>query len=147
MRQPQQGYPEGLNNRKPLINQMKVIPTECFGKEWSATATECKFCSVFLICAAAFDSNGLKVKRDKAAQDFGKPYLDENKFKDINKEELYANLGKLLNANIKVTLKDFVDAIHKRANIFDLNITTRWVYGFLEEYKLAAKDGTIIRGN
>jgi len=135
-----------INNRLSIIQQtMQLIKEgDCFGKEWSITDPSCTRCSVFLLCAAQFDRLGLEAKKAKHRTDFGKQYIDENKFATIPKDSIADSIKMLIATDKLITFDNLVSVVDQAANVADKMLVNIWCNSFMIEYGfIKTEDGRL----
>lgn len=110
----------------------KRAELDCFGREWSITATECISCHDCLVCCTVFQDTIIKVKS---------PRLSLEDFTLINEARLTTGIRK---TSGQITVEQLLEAIMSEAKSRDAVAASRWMFEYISNNKkVYVKEGKV----
>lgn len=111
-----------IDMSKPVDVSLLIIPeADCFSREWSPMAAECRGCSDFDTCGVAFAYKiDKKVKKiEKAQEEAGATFLDLSDWAAIDKDEFNRVLSSRIESGKPCLYEKFLAAFMQQASSSD----------------------------
>jgi hypothetical protein len=132
--------------RKPieLIEQDMTKPiqvevdSECFGKEWNPTHSECAMCGMSDLCCIIFRKTTLTKKVQKIERE-QQGFMDVEDF-DINKDRLFE-----LVTEEPTEYAEVFEMVSMKTGCKAAKTIHKWIEIFMFDYKLQNKDGILCK--
>lgn len=133
MRKAMEEIPYDLS--KPVTKTI-MTGSNCFGKEWNPTTTECSMCGMSDLCCIIFRKTTLTTKSTKIERQKG-TFLDITDFA-INKDKLAAIVKE---GDVKYS--EVFEMVNQKTQCKDAKLITMWIEVFMNDYSFENIEGIL----